>query len=111
MPAPSLDRNRAKSPTGDERRQSIRQKSVADVWADPGGMQPAIPCKLLDISSVGAKLSCEAGVKLPDSFVLHAGDTKVAARVIWRRQDKVGVEFDKRARSYRESSRLPAAGR
>jgi hypothetical protein len=98
MPAPFLDRTRAKSPTGQERRNASRQKAVADAWADPGGMEPAIPCKLLDISNIGAKLGVDAGASIPESFTLHAGGTKTSARVIWRRQNQVGVEFDKRAK-------------
>lgn len=111
MPAPSLDRSRAKSPSGEERRLASRQKALADAWADPGGMEPAIPCKVLDISTVGAKLVIDANVDAPDSFVLHAGGVKTAVRVIWRRQNQIGVEFDKRAKRYRESSRLPEPSR
>lgn len=108
MAAPSLERTRPTiSPSGEERRVANRQKAVADAWADPGGMEPAIPCKLLDISSIGAKLAIDAGAVLPDSFVLHAGGTKTSARVIWRRQNQVGVEFEKRVKRYRESGRLP----
>lgn len=103
MPAPSLERTRATTPANEERRLENRQKAVADAWADPGGMEPAIPCRLLDISSVGAKLGVEADVLLPDSFTLHAGGTKAAARVVWRRKNQIGVEFEKRAKRFRES--------
>lgn len=111
MTTPYLDRSRAKSPTGEERRVVGRQKSVADVWADPGGMEPAIPCRLLDISLIGAKLSLDAGVQLPDSFILHAGGVKTMARVIWRRQNMLGVEFEKGAMRARDGSRLPPPDR
>ena len=111
MTAPSLDRTREKSPTGEERRLAARQKALADAWADPGGMEPAIPCKVLDISSVGARLAIDAGVPLPNSFLLHAGGVKTQATVIWRNQRQVGVEFQKNGKRYRESGRLPEPDR
>jgi len=79
----------------EERRSAARQKAYSEAWADPGGVEPAIPCKVIDISHAGAKLECPPGVSLPAEFTLHVGNTKYAARVIWRRQAQIGVELEK----------------
>lgn len=108
MSAPFLQRTANKIPSAEDRREAARLKSYAETWADPGGMDPAIPCRIIDISSTGAKL--ESRAPLPDDFVLHVGAAKHAAHVVWRRQSFVGVEFQKGMRSYRESGRLPPRG-
>lgn len=108
MPDPRLDKNNPnKTPASGERRASPRQKSHAEAWADPGGMAPAIPCKVIDISSAGAKLSFQPGSNLPEIFNLRAGHTTRSARVVWRRKDQIGVEFLRSTRRYPESGRLP----
>jgi hypothetical protein len=89
-----------------DRRAAPRMKSFAEVWADPGGMELAIPCRIIDISTTGAKLDC-GGATLPDSFVLHAGHAKHVAQVVWRRQTLVGVEFQKGAKAPRDGAKLP----
>ncbi len=109
MPDPWLDKNNPKTPASGERRASPRQKSHAEAWADPGGMAPAIPCKVIDISSAGAKLAFPPGSNLPDTFILRAGNTKRSAHVVWRRKDEIGVEFQRVTQHYRESGRLPEA--
>lgn len=96
MHAPSLEKGKSKVSPVDERRTAARLKAYAEAWADPGGMEPAIPCKVIDISGGGAKLDCQA--TLPERFTLHVGAAKHAAHVIWRRQTQVGVEFEKSAK-------------
>jgi hypothetical protein len=100
-------RNRPKAaPASPERRVAPRLKSFTDAWADPGGMEPAVPCRLIDISVTGAKIDA-MGAELPDRFVLHAGHAKHVAQVVWRRQTMAGVEFQKGARIPRDGAKLP----
>jgi hypothetical protein len=101
-----MERSRFPASHPDDRRTAPRLKAFADVWADPGGMEPAIPCRVIDISTTGAKLDCAHG-ELPDAFVLHAGNLKHVARVVWRRQTMAGVEFQKGARLPRDGGKLP----
>lgn len=89
----------------EERRTEPRLKAFAEVWADPGGMDPAIPCRVIDISRTGAKLDCGAAA-LPELFVLAVGETRHVAQVVWRRQTLVGVEFQKGARLPRDGARV-----
>jgi hypothetical protein len=105
MATPFTDRPRKQASIADDRRGSPRMKSFADVWADPGGMEPAIPCRIIDISTTGAKLDCLGGT-LPDSFILHSGNAKHVAQVVWRRQTLLGVEFQKGARLPRDGVKL-----
>jgi hypothetical protein len=105
MYAPYVERSRYQIALADERRAALRHKSFSDVWADPGGMQPALPCKVIDLSTTGAKIDSPYGT-LPDRFVLTVGNARHVAQVVWRRQTLLGVEFQKGARPPREGTKL-----
>ncbi|WP_457798374.1 PilZ domain-containing protein [Methylocystis sp. S23] len=105
MQAPFTEKSRRKIAASDDRRAAPRLKSFAEVWADPGGMEPAIPCRVIDISTTGARIDCQ-GATLPDAFVLTVGHAKHVAHVVWRRQTLVGVEFQKGARPPRDGAKL-----
>jgi hypothetical protein len=105
MAVPFTDRSSRGAVALDDRRAAPRMKSFAEVWADPGGMDPAVPCRIIDISTTGAKLDC-GGATVPDSFVLHAGHATHVVQVVWRRQTLIGVEFQKGARPPRDGSKL-----
>jgi hypothetical protein len=104
MAAPVKENNRSIFPAGDERRMATRLKSFTEAWADPGGFETAVPCRVMDISMMGAKIDCHGGV-LPENFVLHIGAAKHLARVVWRRQTLVGVVFQKGVQASRGGSR------
>jgi hypothetical protein len=71
----------------DDKRQHKRVSLSLPVVA--GG---SIPCKLLDLSSSGAKLSSKR--PLPDAFYVMFGPSlKRWCSVMWRRRDEVGVKF------------------
>lgn len=84
--------NRTARRVDQERRAAFRFQAFAEVWADPGGTNLAIPCKVLDISATGAKIAI-LDTELPDDFVLNSAGVKYHAHVVWRRQKQVGVEF------------------
>ncbi|WP_442755529.1 PilZ domain-containing protein [Methylocystis sp. JAN1] len=105
MYAPFTERSRHKVAAAEDRRMAPRQKSFADVWADPGGMEPAIPCRVIDISTTGAKIDSPYGA-LPDRFVLTVGNARHVAQVVWRRQSMAGVEFQKGVKPPRDGSKL-----
>ncbi len=88
-----------------ERRAAPRLKLLVDAWADPGGVKPAIPCEVIDLSTTGAKIDCGAAA-LPDVFILALGPERHVAEVVWRRQTLVGVAFRKGVRSPRAGARL-----
>ncbi len=99
------ERSRQKIASADDRRIAPRLKSFAEVWADPGGMEPAIPCRVIDISTTGAKIDSPHGT-LPDQFVLTVGHARHVVQVVWRRQTLVGVEFQKGVRLPRDGAKL-----
>ncbi len=91
-----------------ERREDPRRKSCLDSWADPGGLMAAIPCRVIDMSTTGAKIEC-ADPSLPDNFTLVLGSAKYVAEVVWRRQIFVGVAFRKGVRPPRQEGRAPVS--
>ena len=84
--------------TIEEKRETTRQKSYADIWVDPGELATPIFCKVLDISHGGARLMVQGASVLPDTFVMCMATSKRHARVMWRSGQEVGVEFEKRTR-------------
>ena len=52
-------------------------------------------CRVLDISTDGAGLTIQCESALPDTFFLHIGTIKHVARVVWRCEQRLGVEFQK----------------
>jgi hypothetical protein len=104
MAAPVKENNRSIFAAGDERRIATRLKSFTEAWADPGGFETAVPCRVMDISMMGAKIECQGAV-LPENFVLHIGAAKHLAQVVWRRQTLVGVAFQKGVQAPKAGSR------
>jgi len=74
-----------------------RRPSGARVWADPGGVAPAIDCKLIDVSDQGARVAPMYGGELPDEFSLELDPTRSLgdAKVVWRQGGAVGVQLKK----------------
>ncbi|WP_363350668.1 PilZ domain-containing protein [Methylocystis echinoides] len=97
----TADRLRQKIAPTEEKRVAARLKSYVEAWADPGGVKPAIPCVVIDISTTGARIDCKA--ELPDQFILVFGQARHLAKVVWRRQTLFGVAF-------RKGVRRPRAG-
>ena len=81
-----------------DRRTKPRRASGARVWADPGGVLPAIDCQIVDISEDGAQVAPLNGGPLPDKFVLQVEPTRILgeADVVWREGARVGVHFAKK---------------
>jgi hypothetical protein len=90
----TLEKSPAQKLQRQDRRRNARHRILADVWVDPGGMEPAVSVMLLDVSTSGAKLACPAQAALPDRFILHEGFSRRHARVVWRRGNRVGVVFE-----------------
>lgn len=59
-----------------------------------------VPCKFLDFSLMGARISCEGVDGLPDHFRLYVAgiDMSYEAEVKWRGQGQVGVLFGRAER-------------
>ncbi|TNC13492.1 PilZ domain-containing protein [Methylobacterium terricola] len=57
---------------------------------------PALDCRVLNLSAVGATLLVPAGTRVPDAITLAiAGEFVMRrGRVVWRRPGRVGVAFE-----------------
>ena len=93
-----------------DRRIATRRQSGAHVWADPGGVMPAIDCRIIDISETGAKLTVEGsveGLHLKEFFLLLSS-TGLAYRrceLSWVNGDQIGVNFIKTGDRKKKSAR------
>ncbi len=82
-----------------DRRVGKRRTVNVSAWADPGGAWPVIDCRIIDLTSEGARVASASGVELPEVFQLRADSTKVigVVEVRWRRGNQVGVKFLERS--------------
>lgn len=55
----------------------------------------AIDCMVLDFSPKGARLEVAVGLEFPDRFNLRLEGDGITrgCRVVWRRENRLGVEF------------------
>lgn len=77
-----------------ERRRALRHRTFK------GGslifsVAPPIYCVIRNMSETGAQLTLEGPVGTPDEFTLLIKPemTKRACQVVWRKADKIGVQF------------------
>jgi hypothetical protein len=54
---------------------------------------PTLRCTVIDISAGGACLEVANPERLPDRFDLLHGKLKKCCLVVWRREQRVGVQF------------------
>jgi PilZ domain len=84
----------------------LNQKKDARVSRRRIILQPAValskvgsmigPCTVLDVSAGGAKINHEAGVHLPDEFILvlaKGGKVSRRCKVSWRTETEIGIQF------------------
>src|SRR5262249_49790327 len=72
-----------------DRRSALRRALQQKCWIDFGPSSPPVECHLENVSKTGAKLTCDASVKIPDRFFLYlTRDGKVGRRCkVVRRED------------------------
>jgi len=77
-------------------RQDVRNITNRAAWISAGDDLPLLKCKLIDLSDSGAKLELEDIDGIPDEFSLwlsRRGHPRHSCRLVWRRQDTIGVQF------------------
>jgi hypothetical protein len=78
----------------EERRREQRQHIGSPlVKLDPGLGGEPIGCFVWDISERGARLKLARAVALSDVVGVLIGNVRKDARVVWRKEDQIGVEF------------------
>jgi hypothetical protein len=75
-----------------ERRASPRRLSYAPALLFAGAGAPLGICVAKDISKTGAELVC-AAAKVPADLLVTMGMDRRRCRVMWRRDNEMGVRF------------------
>jgi hypothetical protein len=79
-----------------EKRSAPRTRAFLKGKAIFNNRQSTLDCLVRDISATGARLEVSNAVLLPESFDLYVAqkDTTLRARISWRRDGEIGVEFE-----------------
>jgi hypothetical protein len=86
--------------TLDDKRRATRRKVLKDGKIVLINNWSVVDCCVRDISETGARLRCADQAAVPATFrlVLLAENTIRDAKVVWRRDDNLGVQFTSPAR-------------
>ncbi len=78
-----------------DNRVAQRLKVLKDGKIVTGAFQSVIDCCVRDISATGAKIKCLHAAAVPNEFrLMMPGDNTIRdARVVWRREEELGVLF------------------
>jgi hypothetical protein len=80
----------------DEKRRATRRAYNIDAWVRRDGSFAMQPCKLVDMSSRGVRISIERPEELNGTFLLMTsrdGSSARRVRLKWRRGSQIGAEF------------------
>ena len=76
-----------------ERRKAVRHRTFKGASIEFGG--GAIDCTVRNLSEKGATLDVASSLGIPEKFNLHVkGDHIHKCRLVWRKETRIGVEFD-----------------
>jgi hypothetical protein len=78
---------------GDEHRIATRHRVLKGGRIRFGG--GSIDCTVRNISDTGAALDVTSPVGIPDQFTLVTDGGHLRCRVVWRKEKRIGVTFDK----------------
>jgi hypothetical protein len=76
-----------------ERRRSARSTPGSRAWIRLDDGFAVRPCRLIDLSPTGARLSIEGEITRPFALLLSLNSAGRKARVKWRRGNQVGIQF------------------
>ena len=77
-----------------ERRVAVRKRVLKNGMVELRESESALPCKILDLSDMGAGLALSGASHVPNFFTLLIPDyAPVFCQIIWRRQERLGVTF------------------
>jgi len=77
----------------DENRVAPRHRVLKGAKIEFGG--GAIDCTIRNLSETGAALDVTSPVGIPTEFTLVAEGVHRPCRVIWRKERRIGITFDK----------------
>jgi len=76
-----------------ERRRSARSTHGSRAWIRLDDSFAVRPCRVLDLSPTGARLSIEGEIPKSFALVLSLNSAGRKARIKWRRGNQVGIQF------------------
>jgi hypothetical protein len=76
-----------------ERRRSARSTPGSQAWIRLDDGFAVRPCRVIDLSSTGARLSIEGDIPKSFALVLALNTAGRKARIKWRRGNQVGIQF------------------
>ncbi len=76
-----------------ERRRSARSTLGAQAWIRLDSSFAVRPCRVIDLSPTGARLSIEGEITKSFALLLSLDSAGRKARIKWRRGNQVGIEF------------------
>jgi hypothetical protein len=79
-----------------QQRQSVRERTFLPARIKFGDGVLSTQCTVTQLSAVGARLNISASVSMPDRFDIEIPQRGVSnrARLVWRKDDQAGIEFD-----------------
>ena len=77
----------------DEHRIAPRHRVLKGGKIEFGGS--AIDCTVRNLSETGAALEVESPLGIPSQFTLVADGHHLPCRVVWRKEKRIGVTFDR----------------
>jgi PilZ domain len=77
----------------DEHRVKPRQRMLKGATIEFGG--GAIDCTIRNLSQTGAALDVTSPVGIPAEFNLVAEGIRRPCKVVWRKEKRIGITFDK----------------
>jgi hypothetical protein len=92
-----MDQDKPSAPekVDDNKRVAPRQKTLKSAKVVQLTKWLIVDCTVRDISATGAKLQCKDQVSVPNEmrFLMVSDNTIRQAKVVWRRDDLIGIEF------------------
>lgn len=88
-----------------DKRKSRRQQMRYSAWLALDDDQQH-GCAIADISDTGARIDVDDAEAVPDQFLLLLsgnGSPRRKCRVVWRRENQIGVSFEERSTADRKA--------
>ncbi len=82
----------AQRPSTEERRGILRRRVLKTGIIQFGS--EAIPCTVRNVSGAGASIEVNSPLWFPDRFVLKIDGEPRACRIVWKKERRLGVEFE-----------------
>ena len=76
-----------------ERRRSSRRTLGSRAWIRLEDSFAVRPCRVIDLSPIGARLSIEGEITKSFALLLSLNSAGRKARIKWRRGNQVGIQF------------------